>query len=92
MQEMYARLESWLYRLLFVSFFLPAKFQTGTLILCCIWIGIHAVQQRISFRRREVVAALLLGGAYLFYVAYIPLTPSKSLPILQSLLDRKSVV
>ncbi|MBK8144312.1 MAG: O-antigen ligase family protein [Bacteroidetes bacterium] len=86
---MYARLESWLYRLLFVSFFLPAKLQTGTLILCCIWIGIHALQQRISFSRREVVAALLLGGAYLFYVAYIPLTPSKSLPILQSLLERK---
>jgi O-antigen ligase len=89
MQEMYARLELWLYRILFVSFFLPAKIQTVALILCCIWIGIHAILQKRFLSKGELLAALLLGGGYLFYLAYIPLTSPQSIPILQSLLERK---
>jgi O-antigen ligase len=89
MQEIYAQLELWLYRLLFVSFFLPAKFQTLFLILYCVWIAINAIQRKVFLNKTDILTALLLGGGYLFYMAYIPLTPSESMPVLQSYLERK---
>ncbi len=89
MREVYAHLEVWLYRSLFVSFFLPAKIQTLFLILCCVWLVINAIQQKIFLHQSEFIAAVFLGAGYLFYLAYLPLTPSASILILYSLLERK---
>lgn len=85
----FAEIEVWVYRLLIVSFFFPPHLQTWLLILCCIGVSIRAFVQKVFLSPKEFWLALLLGGGFLFYVAYLPLTPSAGRAILYSLLERK---
>lgn len=89
MRKIYADTEPWIYRLMLVSFFLPHKLQTIIFIFFAAWVVINAVQQKISLTRNECFIALLLGGGYLFYVAYLPLTMPAQQHLVYSLLERK---
>jgi O-antigen ligase len=83
-------IESWIIRILFLSFFIPIHFQTILFLLFGSYSIIKAVISKVRLSNKELIVALILGGSYLFYIAYIPLTDSHDRSILYSLLERKA--
>jgi len=83
-------IETWIIRILFLSFFIPIHFQTILFLLFGSYIIIKAVISKVGLSSKEIIVALILGGSYLFYLAYIPLTDSHDRSILYSLLERKA--
>jgi O-antigen ligase len=79
----------WMFRLLFVSFFLPPVIQTWLFIACTTLTVIMAIAYRIKLTLQECCLAGLLGVGYLFYLAYLPLTTPEMRYLLYQLLERK---
>ena len=83
-------IETWIIRILFLSFFIPIHFQTILFLLFGSYIIIKAVISKVGLSLKEIIVALILGGSYLFYITYIPLIESHDRSILFSLLERKA--
>lgn len=82
-------IETWIIRILFLSFFIPIHLQTILFLLFGSYSIINAVISKVGLSLKEIIIALILGGSYFFYIAYIPLTDSHDRSILYSLLERK---
>ena len=61
----------WMFRLLFVSFFLPPVIQTWLFIACTTLTVIMAIAYRIKLTPQECCLAGLLGVGYLFYLCSV---------------------
>ena len=83
------RIIPWVFRILLISFFLPPKVQTLVFILISASIIITSIILKIKFTRFEIFTAFILGGIYLFYLFYIPLTPPDSKHLVYSFLERE---
>jgi len=80
---------NWICRILFISFFLPAKWQTFIMIAFSACTIIYSVYKKILVEQKEFLLAFLLGGGFLFYLAWIPFTPDIAKGELLSLIERK---
>lgn len=89
MRNLFQYIEPWMFRIVFISFFLPIHLQTFIFISFFSWILYNAIIYKITLSKQEWLIALLLGGGYLFFIAYIPLTESHSRIGLYSFLERK---
>lgn len=69
----------WTFRLLFLSFALPARMQTLILFVTSVFVGIHCYQHRTSEAHKKIIKPLLLGTPFLFFLIYFFLTPTASL-------------
>ena len=79
----------WIYRLLFISFFLPMKWQTGMLIVFAVAVAMQFLFSQRNLHKNEFLVALLLGSGYLLYLVWLPMTPANSRTELFSLIERK---
>lgn len=79
----------WIYRLLFISFFLPSKWQTFILLGSIFIITFSAISLKVKLLKSEIFFSLLLGGGYFFYLMWIYLTPFEMRKDIYSLLERK---
>src|SRR4051812_17763040 len=76
--------------LLMLSFFLPLRVQVFVMIPICVFFGLRGAFLKKSFSKTRLAYAVLLGGLYLLYVAYLPFTPAPYKGDLRSLLEQKS--
>jgi hypothetical protein len=89
MRNLYQHIEPWMFRIVFISFFLPLHLQTFIFISFFSWIIFNAIIYKITMSKQEWLIALVLGGGYLLYLVYIPLTESHYRLGLYSFLERK---
>lgn len=81
----------WLYRLLFISFFLPAKWQTWYLLAFSFAVLAHAIYHKTKLKIFELYMPLLFGSGYLLYILWIAFTPHAIRTELYALLERKVI-
>lgn len=89
MNRLYQKYETWIYRLLFVSFFLPHQVQTLLFIFFSCLVLLNAIFQKVTLTKWELNRAIIFGLGYLFYILYLPLTDPGLRHLLYSLLERK---
>lgn len=81
----------WLFRLLFISFFLPVKWQTWYLLAFSFAVIGHTIYNKTKLKIYELYLPLLLGSGYLLYILWIAFTPHTLRTELYSLLERKVI-
>jgi len=81
--------DTWTYRLLFASFFLPMHVQTWLLLgLSVYWIATFR-GWNLGFTLSEKVLIALMAGSFALYVVYIPLTDVLFRSELYKMIERK---
>jgi O-antigen ligase len=79
----------WWYRMLFISFFLPPRWQTFVVVVALLGMSIP-VLSKFSFRNQKIwISLILLTSVYWIYLIWIPFTAIDHRQELFALLERK---